>query len=283
MAAARRTFRLRGAELSGLGRAGDLGATAHYDDVAYYDKTYRKRRADIDFYVRLARLSGGPVLEYGVGNGRVALAIARAGVEVVGMDLSRNMLRSLRAQLEREPPQVAERVTALRGDMRKKCIDARFPLVIAPFNVFLHLYDREDVEQFLARVREHLLPRGRLVFDFSVPVPGDLDRDPEERFGTPRFKHPETGQLCRYWEQFEYDPLRQVLLVWLNFEPVDGSEPWSVPLTHRQYFPREVEALLHYNGFDDLEWSADFTDAEPHDKADSLVVSARARAPRRKK
>src|SRR6187401_167453 len=74
-----------------VGRAGDLGATAHYADPAYYTATYAKRRHDVAYYVKKARLVGGPVLEYGVGNGRVALALARAKVEVDGVDLSQPM------------------------------------------------------------------------------------------------------------------------------------------------------------------------------------------------
>ena len=62
----------------------------------------------------------------------------------------------------------------------------------------------------------------------------------------------------------------------MQFLPEDGSRAWTVPLTHRQFFPREMEALLHYNGFRDITWSADFTDAPPGEDVDSLVVSCRA-------
>ena len=63
--------RVRGEEpeLSRLGI--DVGASAHYEDPDYYDHAYRARRDDIAFYTRVARLSGGPVLEYGVGTGRI--------------------------------------------------------------------------------------------------------------------------------------------------------------------------------------------------------------------
>ena len=75
-----------------FGAAADEGAREHYADPAYYSKTYKDRRHDVDYNVRLARQSKGPVLEYGVGNGRIALHVARAGIEVHGVDLSRPML-----------------------------------------------------------------------------------------------------------------------------------------------------------------------------------------------
>jgi SAM-dependent methyltransferase len=264
-------------DIDELGRAGDEGALAHYLDAAYYSKTYKDRRHDVDYYVRLSRLARGPVLEYGIGNGRVALPIARAGIEVFGVDLSRAMLDDLQARLAKEPKQVRARVAFQHGDMRSLELGRRFPLVIAPFNCFLHLYERSDVEQFLARVRGHLAPEGRLVFDFSQPQPADLARDPAKTYGAPRVRHPSTDKLCRYAERFEYDSFRQVLLVRMEFTPEDGSESFMVPLTHRQFFPREVEALLHYNGFTDLTFTADFSDRPADRHTDSVLVSCRAR------
>lgn len=263
-----------GLSLHALGRAGDPGATRHYDDPAYYDHAYRDRRDDVAYYVRLGRLSKGPVLEYGVGTGRVALALARAGVDVTGVDVSRPMLAHLRGKLAREPAEIRRRVRVVRGDMRTFRAKQRFPLVIAPFNAVQHLYDRADMEAFLARAEEHLTPRGRLVFDVLVPHADYLGADPERRFGLPRFRHPGHG-LVRYSERFEYDPVRQVLLMELEFRPEDGTAPFTVPLTHRQWFPQEIEAALHHGGFRDVAFSENFTDRPLSADADSLVASAR--------
>jgi SAM-dependent methyltransferase len=255
----------------------DVGAQAHYEDPAYYDKAYASRTHDIAYYVSVARNSRGPVLEYGIGNGRVALAIARAGLEVVGIDASRPMLESLRARLEREPASSRRRVHALHGDMRRTRLRRKFPLIIAPFNTVLHLYEREDIEKFLACVRAHLAPGGRFVFDFSLPSPHDLARDPGRKVAAPRFRHPSTGALVRYSERFEYHPLRQLLVVWMEYTPAGGGDSWVVPLSHRQFFPKEMEALLHYNGFGDIVLTGDFTGDPPTAETDSLVVSCRAR------
>ncbi len=257
-----------------LGTAGDAGALAHYSDPAYYTKTYGNRRHDVDYYVRLARRSKGPVLEYGVGNGRVALGIAGAGVEVFGVDLSRAMLDDLEKRLAEGPPKLRARVHLTHGDMREVRLERRFPLVIAPFNALLHLYEREDFEALFARVREHLAADGRFVFDFSVPQPDDLCRDPERWFGAPRIRHPTMDGIVRYDERFDYDQFRQLLLVTTRFSPEHGK-PWTIPLTHRQIFPREMEALLHYNGFTEIEFTADFSDTPADRHTDSAVVSCR--------
>lgn len=269
----RRARRLR-IELDTLGKAGDFGALAHYADPTYYTKTYRRRRSDVRFYVDEAVRSGGPVLECGVGNGRVALAVARAGVDLVGVDLSAPMLADLTGRLARQP-RLARRIELVQGDVRDFDLGRRFPLVVAPFNVVLHLYENRDVERFFATVRRHLAPAGRFVFDFSVPAPGDLCLDPDQRFAAPRFKDALTGAWTRYYERFEYDPLRQLLVTWMEFLP-EGGEPFTIPLAQRQFYPQEMAALLDHAGFR-VQWLGDFQQAPPSADTDSLVARCRVK------
>jgi SAM-dependent methyltransferase len=262
----------------GRDRELDVGARAHYDDPDYYTATYRARDADVLYYVDLARRVGGPVLEYGVGNGRIAIPAAREGIAVWGVDHSIPMLRDLAARLAREPDDVRARVRAVRGDMRSVHVRRRFPLVTCPFNAALHLYERRDVERFLAGVRRHLAPGGRFVVDLSTPALQDLIRDPARAHHAPRFRHPTTGQLVRNWEYFDYDRWRQILFVSAVFEPLnDPDAGWTVPLAHRQFFPREWEALLHYNGFDVDRVEGDFHGGPVDRTSDVMIWHARAR------
>jgi SAM-dependent methyltransferase len=254
----------------------EAGSVAHYEDPAYYTSTYARRIDDVAFYVALARRLGGPVLEYGIGNGRIALPIARHGVEVVGVDRSAPMLADLRERVAREPKEVQRRVRGVRGDMRTAHLGRRFPLVIATFNTALHLYTRQDVERFLARVRDHLSPGGRFVVDLSVPPLAELARDPGRAFHAPRFKHPSAGVLVKNRERFDYDPARQVLFVSMEFEPLgDPDGAWMTPLAHRQFFPREWEALLHYNGFAVDRVEGDFEGGPLTRESDVMVWHAR--------
>jgi SAM-dependent methyltransferase len=252
------------------------GSVAHYEDPAYYDQTYRDRRDDVAYYVALAqRLGRGGVLEYGCGSGRITLPIARAGLSIVGIDLSAPMLAELRKRLRSEDSAVRTRVSTRRGDMRSASIDRRFSLVICPFNALLHLYKRRDVERFLERVRRHLTPRGELCFDVSIPDPEELCRKPDRPHFAPRFRYPGAG-VVRYSERFDYDALQQVLFVSMEFMPKDGSSSWMTPLAHRQFFPQELEALLHYNGFRIHRVVGDF-DGEPTTETSTLVYHCRRR------
>lgn len=254
----------------------EAGSLAHYEDPAYYTATYARRLADVTYYVSLARRAGGPVLEYGVGNGRIALPIARHDIEVVGVDHSRPMLRDLRERLRREPAEVRRRVRVVHGDMRRTRLRRRFPLVLCTFNTALHLYTRQDVEGFLARVREHLTPHGHFVVDLSMPPLAELTRDPARPFNAPRFRHPSTGTVVKNREYFDYDPVRQVLFVSMEFEPVGApGDAWTTPLAHRQFFPQEWAALLHYNGFHVDRVEGDFHGSPLAKDSDVMVWHAR--------
>jgi SAM-dependent methyltransferase len=190
------------------------------------------------------------MLEYGVGNGRIALPVARHGVTVAGVDQSAAMLRDLQDRIALERDEVQRRITTWQGDMRVVRLRRRFPLVICPFNTALHLYTRPDVERFLASVRAHLTPGGTFIVDLAVPSFVDLMRDPARAFRGANFRHATKDEIVRYTERFDYDCIRQVLFVTTDFEIVGKpEETWEVPLAHRQFFPKEWEALLHYNGF----------------------------------
>jgi ubiquinone/menaquinone biosynthesis C-methylase UbiE len=110
-----------------------------YDYVAPY-----RARPGIDFYVEAAKSAGGPVLEVGCGTGRVLLPTARAGVEIVGLDLSPDMLGMCRQRLENEPEAVQSRVQLVQADMREFNLFRTFRLATIPFRPFQHLITVDD-------------------------------------------------------------------------------------------------------------------------------------------
>jgi SAM-dependent methyltransferase len=138
---------------------------------ADYDRWCRSVTEDIAFYVDLAIESGGPVLELGVGSGRVAVPTALAGVPVVGIDLSNDMLDLAWA---RALPHSAD-VRLVRADMRDLPDLGRFALVTVPFRALLHLRDDEERLSVLVAARERLLPGGRLAFDVFHPDRIDIE------------------------------------------------------------------------------------------------------------
>jgi SAM-dependent methyltransferase len=139
----------------------------NYDALAQlYQLQYANYRDDIDFYARLAQKLGvSRLLEIGAGSGRVSVALARRGLEVVALEPSPRMLEFGRAYAASE----GVVVDFVAGDVRHFDLNERFDLIIAPFNMLMHLYTLGDQDDALERIRAHLKPGGTFAFDLYQP------------------------------------------------------------------------------------------------------------------
>ena len=178
-----------------------------YDQIArLYDPWSRSVVEDVAFYVEECVRSGGPVLELGVGTGRIAVPVAAAGVPIVGVDLSAGML-----DVARERASLAGVSVDLRlGDMRDPPVDGTFPLVIIPFRSLLHMETDRDRRTVLRVVAGLLAPGGRFVFDVFTPGADDI----ADTHG--RWLEREPG----IWERADWDEGTRTLILRVR---VDGA------------------------------------------------------------
>src|SRR5262245_56439435 len=159
-----------------------------YDHVGPY-----RSRLDVAFFLDEAVGAGGPVLELGCGTGRVLIPIARAGVEIVGVDASAPMLNICRDRLLQELEAVQARVTLVHADMRSFALDRRFTLATIPFRPFQHLLTVDDQLACLSAIRRHLVDGGRLILDLFNPSLDALVNDVvgQEHGEEPEFSMPD--------------------------------------------------------------------------------------------
>jgi SAM-dependent methyltransferase len=144
-----------------------------YDRIArIYDPWSRSVTEDVGFYVDQALASGGPVVELAVGTGRIAIPIAQAGIEVIGVDSSPAMLAVARSAAEEAG--VAERLDLRVGDLREPPVPERLALVICPFRSLLHMESEDEKLRALRAARELLVGDGRFVFDVFSPSREDI-------------------------------------------------------------------------------------------------------------
>ncbi len=139
----------------------------------FYDLFGSKR--DVAFYRDVACQSGTEALELGVGTGRVALALAHAGIQVLGLDSSSHMLRLAHEKLAKEPEVIQRRVTFRLGDMRNFDLNRSFPFIYLPASTFDHNLTHDDQHHTLRCVHTHLRPGGRFAFDLDQ-IPETPDR-----------------------------------------------------------------------------------------------------------
>jgi SAM-dependent methyltransferase len=131
--------------------------------AAIYDHFNRWSVGD-DFYLELARESGGQVLDLGCGTGMLACRIAQEGLEVVGVDPAEGML-----QVARTRPGT-HKVAWIKSDGQGFELPQRFDLVYMTGHAFQALLTDEDVVAVLANVARHLAPAGRLAFETRNPL-----------------------------------------------------------------------------------------------------------------
>ena len=126
-----------------------------YDRIArLYDPWSVSVVEDVSFYIERARRSGGPVVELGVGTGRIAIPLAADGVEVIGVDSSEGMLA-----VARERAALAGVEVDLRfGDLRDPPVEGPVPLVLAPFRSLLHMETGADRTAAVRAVHQLLPP-----------------------------------------------------------------------------------------------------------------------------
>jgi SAM-dependent methyltransferase len=149
------------------------GSESSYDAIAeLYDPWNRSVTEDVEFYVAEARKDGGPVVELGVGTGRIAVPIAEAGVRVIGVDSSRGMLDLCRRRAEKAG--VSDLIDLREGDLRRPPLRKRVSLVTSPFRSLLHLESDQARLQTFAAVRKLLEPDGRFIFDVFTPSAADV-------------------------------------------------------------------------------------------------------------
>jgi SAM-dependent methyltransferase len=137
-----------------------------YDEklAAFYDSWFGDQSTTLDTVERLAELAGdGPVLELGIGTGRVALPLARRGIAVHGIDASPAMVEQLRTKAGGKSIPVAI------GDFSEVEIGGEFSLIYAATGTFFELPTQHAQLRCFANVARHLRPGGVFVFDALLP------------------------------------------------------------------------------------------------------------------
>src|SRR5579862_4565822 len=177
-----------------------------FSDPANYDLEQGPRsQARIEFWCRMARQFGGPVLELACGTGLVALPVAAMGLSVTGVDLCVPMLAHAQAKAERDDVDVRW----VEADMRTLALPRRFGFVILTGNAFQALLTLADQQALLATVRRHLAPEGVFGFETRNPAGHDLRDEPE---GPPEIDYIDVaGRRVRLSSSQRWDAARQVV------------------------------------------------------------------------
>lgn len=120
-------------------------------------------KASHDFYLDLCLNCDGIVAELGVGNGRIALDVAAAGKNMIGVDVSNRMLTLLRSKAKKL--NIYDKIKLIKSDIRNFKLKEKAKLITIPFRTIGHLLTLDDRIKCLECVYENLTSDGMLVFD----------------------------------------------------------------------------------------------------------------------
>jgi len=188
---------------------------------------------------------GGPLLDLGCGSGRRAISLALQGHQVTGVDITPEMVAWGRQKATSQ----GAAIDWVVADARTFRLNKQFAFIFMLAHVFQFFLTRADIEALLVSVREHLAPDGCFLFETRNPFAHYLlDSQPP---AAKEYATPDGGRLIQTAER-RYDPMTQIQhwtydLRWLH---PDGQHSERTERTALRYvYPQEIEALLHYNGF----------------------------------
>lgn len=234
---------------------GDYPGERHCKYPENFDATteYQGLRYDVPRYIEIARKVGGPILELCCGTGRVALPLAAAGFDVVGVDLSPELLRQFRVKLEQEPEDLRRRIEIVEQDITKLSLTKKdFPLAVVAFNSLLCISDFNEQCRALEAIARHLRTEGLLLLDVVNPLGLPIAGDPVPKpFFTRR--NPQNGRMyTRFASMSGFDDMqRQKLHGW--YDELDDSgvvTRRTYSITWRPLFHFELRLMLERAGLE---------------------------------
>ncbi len=202
-------------------------AAAGYDNGPMFEPD----RVDPVVEVLAGLASGGRALELGIGTGRIALPLARRGVTVHGIELSRAMVARMRSK----PGGEAIGVTI--GDFATARAGGTFTVAYLVFNTIMNLTTQAAQVACFRNVAAHLEPGGCFVMEVMIP---ELRRLPAGQNIVPLYASP------RGWGFDVYDIATQTMSS--NYiEVIDGRGDYkSIPF--RYVWPAELDLMAQLAG-----------------------------------
>jgi SAM-dependent methyltransferase len=235
----------------------------------FYDIVYAGIRDNVDkkFYVDRILSADGPVLEVGVGTGRLFLESLHKGADVYGIDISDNMLNVLKGKLNEH-----EHYRVTRADMRDFELNKKFKLIISPFRVFSHMYTIEDQLAALKCIKNHLDDDGVFIFDLFVPNPYMISKDIDEYIDFDG--EYEKGKMLQRLASVKTDYINQTnhINMKLKWEDSNGLNIVDNKFSMRYYFRYELEHLIRESGMKIKNMYGDYNYSPLTNKSNDFVT-----------
>jgi len=243
----------------------------------YYEGAYDSIAdlVDLPFYVEEASRSAGPILEIGCGTGRITKAIANLGKEVVGVDSSAAMLEMLHNSIKGKD--IQKLIEFKEADLRELELGRKFPLIIAPFRVLQHMYTLQDQKSAFARIREHLEPCGRVIFDVFYPRFDFVYSGIGEAIQELDWQDSKGNRITRTFVKDSFDKIEQSFegrFIYRTFDEGACIKEESTPLKMSCYTVPHIQLLLDASGLQAIETFGTFGRTPLDNSSKEIIIVA---------
>jgi SAM-dependent methyltransferase len=218
---------------------GASGIAGEYDDL------YAEQWDTDGAVAAIAELAGdGPILEFGIGTGRLALPLVERGLVVHGVDASEEMVARMRAK-----PRGPE-IPVTIGDFAEVTISARFVVVVLAVNTIFALPDQRAQVGCFANAARHLAPGGAFVIEAWIPDVGAFRHNRLVRQRVVR-----DGLMSI--ESLELEPVEQMMRT--TQAVFRNGSVRLYPANHRYAWPSELDLMGELAGLAREQRWADWT------------------------
>jgi SAM-dependent methyltransferase len=225
----------------------DTKAIRTYEQFArFYDAYTHGFKADFEFYARICA-GKEKILEVGCGTGRILRFLGRLGYDLVGVDISEEMLKIARSKLKNYFDR--SRISLINHDFLLGPLNGDFDALLITWYTFNYVLEKEDL--FLDRVKTSMKPKAIMVMDLFCPSPLK-DRTVNGRTIKKTIVF-DSREIDLYdTRQFSGDLEIRVQ------EFSDGRTPTRIETRRRYYSPSTIQALLSGLGFVDIRFYKDY-------------------------
>jgi len=207
---------------------------------------------DIPFYLNYAKNGKKNVLELACGTARVSIALAKENINVVGIDVSDEMLNEATFKAKKEKVNIVlKKQNIIDFDLNKK-----FDLILCVHNSFSHINGLDNLRSFFNSVKRHLSREGIFILQVFNPDFYFFTRDPSEKFPLKKYKDPNTNEMVELSENNFYDDESQINYIKWYFKI--GNKETVVNWNQRVYFPQELDYLVQLFDFEIIDKFGDF-------------------------
>ena len=238
-----------------------------YNDFAlFYDALtgnipYKQMAEYIDRAVMKYQGRRGILLDVACGTGSMCMEMSGLGYDVIGTDVSEGMLSSA---LERKYDSGLD-IQYLCQDMRELDMFGTIDVTVCTLDSLDHLDSFDDVKRVFERVALFCEKDGLFIFDMNTPY---KHRDV---LGNNTFVYDLDDIYCVWQNSFCEEDCKVDIAIDIFERDGDTYTRYSDEVTERAYPDDMIDSALSSAGFELLEKTDGYTEAEPYDRSERIV------------